>query len=224
MAKMADVVLAARRTLQDYDADRWDDDVLLVFANGARRAYAEADPTAYTVTIPFTLAAGVEQQCPADCIVFYEVPGTLKTDGSQSKAVTVTQREFLDTFVPSWRSMPAAETQHFLFNERARKEFQVYPPAKAGAKVLLRFSQGPADLALLGDLSDAESRIQDALADYTVARALLQDAESPSNQSRAVMHLQLFAAATGASLVALLKNSPNTANVGGRLPKVATGA
>ena len=224
MALASDVVAKARKTLQDYDSDRWADADLLSFLNGGRRQYAIADPTAYSKSAVQDLVDRAEQQCPADCNVFYEVQASVdKVTGKDRNAVTVTQREYVDTFVPGWRSMKAAETQHFMFGERLPTEFLVYPPAKAGDKVRLKYSANPADLALGDSLSSPESLQFEALADYTVARALLEDAESPANQQRAVMHLQLFSAATGADLSSLLKNSPNAANVGGRNPKVVTG-
>lgn len=224
MALASDVVAKARKTLQDYDSDRWADADLLAFLNGGRRQYAIADPAAYSKSVVLDLVDGAEQQCPADCNVFYEVQSTVdKVTGKDRKAVTVTQREYVDAFVPGWRSMKAAETQHFMFSERLPNEFLVFPPAKTGDKVRLKYSANPVDLAL-GDSFNAQEALQlEALADYTVARALLEDAESPANQQRAVMHLQLFSAATGADVASLLKNSPNAANVGGRPPKVVTG-
>lgn len=223
MVLASDVVAKARHTLQDYDADRWSDAELLKEVNGARRAYAVADPSAYAKSALHVLVDGAEQQCPADCNVFYEVQCAVDATGKDKGAVTVTQREYLDTFVPGWRYAKAAAAQHFMFGERSPNEFLVYPPAKAGDRVRLKYSANPADLTPTGSLSTQEALLLDALADYAIARKLLEDAASPANQQRGAMHLQLFSAATGADFPSLLKSSPNTANVGGRLPKVATG-
>lgn len=223
MALASDAVVKARNTLQDYDEDRWSDEELLAEVNGARRAYAVADPSAYSKSVVVSLVDGVEQQCPVDSNVFYEATATVDSSGNDKKAVTVAQREYLDTFVPGWRSAKGAETQHFMFSERSPNEFLVYPRAVAGAKVRLKYSANPAPIGLNATLSAQESLQVDALADYAVARMLLQDASSPVNQQRAVMHLQLFSAATGADFQSLLRSSPNSANVGGRLPKAATG-
>jgi len=99
-----------------------------------------------------------------------------------------------------------------------QNRFEVYPPAEAGAKVAVSYSRIPVDLGLSDSLIALEGLLLDALADYTIARALLDDAESPVNQQRAMLHMQAFASVTGANLRMLITNSPNSANLGGRFP------
>lgn len=223
MAKVSDVVAAVRRTLQDYDSDRYSDPDIVARVNGARRALCEALPKTYSLTADLTLTAGHRQAVPADCHLLQDVEYNLDADGSVSTAVSIAEREYIDLLEPKWRMYTPGRTVHYMFDERKPLEFEVYPPAEDGAKVRISYVQRPADLALTADLSAAEAQLQDTLADYAIFRLLSEDAESPANAQRAVQHAQLFAAATGASLAQLLKNSPNTANVGGRLPKSATG-
>lgn len=223
MAKVADVVAAVRRTLQDYDADYHDDPAIVARVNGARRALCEALPKTYATSIDHPLAEGSLQTLPADCHLFQDILYAIEPEGDVSRSISVAQREYLDALEPRWRAGEPGVPVHFMFDERRPKEFEVYPPADVGFKVRLSFVRMPTDLALNDDLSPQETQLQDSLADYALFRLLSEDAESPVSMNRATYHAQLFASATGASLTQLLKTSPNTANVGGRLPKSATG-
>jgi len=84
MTLASDVVAAARRTLQDYDADRVSDEVLLRYANGARRALAIARPSVYDTLADLTLVQGAMQSCPADCANFYGLPYNIEFDGERA--------------------------------------------------------------------------------------------------------------------------------------------
>ncbi len=218
MAAASDIVAGARRFLQDYDADRYSDADLLKYANSARRAFAMAQPGAYAVSSLFTLAAGVRQTLPTDLAKFYDISST-----SAGAPVTVTEREYLDAFRPGWRNQTAGPTVHFMYDERDKFAVEVFPPAVASAQVRLSYSRVPSDLALGGTLNQAEDMALDALVDYTTGRVLLEDATSPENRSRAVLHLQAFASAVGADVSATLALSPNSANNGGKPPRIATG-
>jgi hypothetical protein len=216
MSIASDVVASARRTLQDYDADRFSDADLLKWVNGARRALAVAMPQAYTVDHLFTLVAGARQTLPANTAVFNDISRT-----EAGTPVTIVEREVLDAFSPGWRTAAAGPTAHFMYDERDRFVFDVYPPAVAGAKVYMSYSPSPTDLVLGGALNATEDLLRDALADYTVGRALLDDAQSPTNERRAVVHLRAFAGATGANFNSVLASSPNVANDGGKMPRMS---
>lgn len=223
MTTASDIIASARKTLQDYDADRWTDADMLPHVNGARRMLIVANPKAYSVVETVDLDAGPQQTVPADCHVFYGPLRNRGVDGGYGPAITLIQREYIDAFLPSWQGGGAQEIYHFAYDERTPGVYMVYPPAADGVSIDISFAKAPAALPLNGTLNMAETVLADSLADYVVARLLLDDAASPVNQQRALTHLQLFSSVTGASIKALLRNSPNTANVGGVPPRVAAG-
>lgn len=218
MAKASDVVARARRTLQDYDADRNSDADLERLLNGARRALSVAKPDTYSIEANLVMVAGSRQSLPTDCNYFYDMPRTLA-----GQPITVVEREYLDALLPSWRTGTAGSTQHFCFDERDPSALDVYPPAANGDTNKIIYSRRPDDIDLSTDLLPREALHLDALADYVIGRALLEDAESPANERRGMQHLSLCGSAWNSDLSALLSFSPNTANVGGRLPKSTTG-
>lgn len=223
MTTASDIIASARKTLQDYDEDRWADADMLPHVNGARRMLIVANPKAYSVVDTVDLVAGPQQTVPADCHVFYGPLRNRGASGEYGRAITLIQREYIDAFLPMWQGGGAAEIDHFAYDERTPGVYLVYPPAAQGTKIDVAFAKAPADLQLNGTLNMAETVLADSLADYVVARLLLDDAASPVNQQRALTHLQLFSSVTGANIKALLRNSPNAANVGGIPPRVAQG-
>jgi hypothetical protein len=218
MALASDAIASARRVLQDADAERASDAVLLGYLNGARRAILKGKPQTYATEADLTLVAGSKQTLPANCHVLLDMPRT--TGGLP---ITVTEREYLDALLPGWRTMTAGPTQHFCYDEREPGSVDVYPPAVAGQANRIVFVQIPSDMAIGHSFTAREELLYDSIVDYMVGRTLLEDAESPANERRGMFHLTLFADAIGVSVKSILTNSPNTANVGGRLPKVATG-
>lgn len=215
MSLASDVVASVRATLQDYDVDRYTDADILKQVNGARRALAVARPDVYSDVIIHPLVAGARQPVPADCNDFYELQMNRGVGDAPGAPISVIEREFLDKYQPGWLAATPGTTEHFAFDERTPGFFYVSPPAVAGAKVDLAYAKIPADVVLGATLNAQEGLMQDTLADYAVARLLLGDAESPANTQRGLLHLQLFASATGSDLKALLRSSPNVANQGG---------
>lgn len=163
--------------LQDTTSTTWSLQKLVRYLNDGQRTIHLHRPDLFDVEAELVLVAGAKQALPAAGSKLINI--THNTVGRMA-SLTRIPRQLLDAQVPGWRSMtPAIEVQHFMYDERQPKVFEVYPPAKVGAKLQVEYASIPVDLAIPGA--------------NTLLAALSGDVNVPDLQATALQHYILFA-------------------------------
>jgi len=226
MAKTVTSVLTeATDILLDSGMTRWTQAELIRWLNAARREIAIFRPDIYSVTYVATLVAGTKQTIPADGNGFLDATRNIASNGTTAgRAVRIIEREILDAHRPDWHTETAASAvKHFMFDEREPRTFYVYPPVVAGTNLEIKYSKTPVELINSDSLNEDEL-YSSAIVDYILYRAFSKDAEYTGNMARATTHYAAFANALGVGLKNKLVASPNTANIGGAVPRVGAAA
>lgn len=219
----AQVLTRASDIIQDQTNVRWPTDELLRYLNDGRREVCIARPDLYATTAVVNLSAGTKQALPADGSRFIDGIRNI-TGGAPGRAVRVVEREVLDAQLPNWHTEASGPVKHFMFDERSPRVFYVYPPASGGQQLEIVYSRTPTDITSTSTELTEEDVYTGALVDYVCYRAFSKDSEYAGNLERAGLHYTQFRNVLAGGNVVNTIVSPNTANVGGRLPKAAAAA
>jgi len=223
MATLAKKILQrATDILSDSGSKAWTVDEIVRWFNDARRELAIHRPDAFATTAAVALAPGARQTLPATAIKLINIPNNT---GGAKTAIRQTERRELDELLPSWRSGTASTTiKHFIHDPRNPLEFEVYPPAAAGASVDAVFAAYPTDIAEPGagkTFADVTGDIGvpdiygSVLVDFILYRAYLKDSDFAGHIARASAHYGAFANALGIEVKASLTVAPAAKNPGG---------
>lgn len=195
-ATVASVIAKARNLITDEGGVTWPDPVLLGWLNDGRRAIYLAHPELYPVTEEVTLGEGLQQSVPRSSPRLIDV--IRNTSAKSRRAITRQTRDVMDRVAPARGSMKTSgEILHYVYDATTPREFEVYPPATAGTKVLVQYANEPDDIAMSASL-DAEGALAMALVDFVAARAFQKEAEDvPAMTARADQHMGLFMAVVG---------------------------
>lgn len=210
----AELISRAGEILQDEEHIRWTVPELLRWVNDGARETILRRPAARSVTQALALAAGTKQAIPAMGVQLLDVVRNLGMDGlTPGRAVRRIDRQLLDDQMPDWHmTKKAAKIKHFTFEDRAPKDFYVYPPAVAGTQVEVLYSELPPTITQDGEALDLGAEYLNALVSYMVYRALSKDSEF-ANGNVATLHYQAFINAVGDSSDKATANSPNANSV-----------
>jgi hypothetical protein len=200
--------------LQDVTNVRWAVPELLRWANDAARETILRRPAARALAKVLTLAAGTKQALPAGGIELLDVVRNIAADGTTpGRIVRRVDRQLLDDQNPDWHNLrAAAKVKHYTFDERAPSIFYCYPPAVAGAKVEVLYSELPPTLTAAEDTLDMGAEYINVLVHYMVFRALSKDSEY-ANGAIAAAHYQAFVDAVTDNNQQTTANSPNQNSV-----------
>lgn len=133
-------------TLNDLKSTSYTLQSLVGWVNDGQRDIHVKRRDLFNVEIEHPLVAGVRQALPANSSALIDIPSNA-TGGYGP--VTRVQRSLLDAQAPGWRARAGSlEIDHFMYDERNARLFDVYPPAIAGSIVLLNHASVPADLAI----------------------------------------------------------------------------
>ncbi len=223
-----DILTRSSDILQDTTHVRWPMDELLRYLNDGRREIAIVRPDLYAKVSVVTLLLGTKQDIPTDGARFIDaIRNVLPVGNTAGRAVRIVEREVLDAQRPDWHNETPGEVKHFMYDERTPKVFYVYPPAAAGNKLEIAYSQTPQEI-LMANISSEQLTAEDiyagALVDYVCYRAFSKDAEYAGNAARAQSHYQQFMNALGVGIRSSVAVSPNTSNLGGMPPRSVQGA
>lgn len=201
----------AARVLKDAGHDRWTMPELLDWIADAERAVVRIRPDANAVNTDIELVAGTRQTIPDDA---YRLISIYRNVGGQ--AITPINRNVIDAQKRGWHNdAPAAEVDHFIYDDRDPRTFYVSPPALAGSLIEGVVSQIPAiPIIVSGNetlvVGDAWA---EPILDRTLWRAFSKDAESsPSNAQRAAAHMATFEKLMGIYTQTDTAMSPNNGN------------
>lgn len=133
--------------LNDSEKIAWSENLLMSALNQALAILALVRPDATAKVAQLTCTVGTRQNLPADGLRLLKVVRNLSTDGAIGRAVRLVNISDLDSISPNWHAeAPKDSAKEYMFDERAPKWFYVYPPAKAGNKLEIEYSQQPIEI------------------------------------------------------------------------------
>jgi hypothetical protein len=193
--------------LQDAGNVRWTASELVRWFNDAENEVLIHRPDAFAHRATVALVAGVTQALPAEYSRLIEI--TNNAVGKKTP-VRLVDRRLLDDTNPAWRSGRASTAiSHYTYDPRVPREFNVEPPALAGAAVELVAVKLPTPIAapapgaehtaITGDASVAD-QYRGAVVDFILYRGFSKDADYAQNAARAAAHYTAFANALGIEL------------------------
>jgi diadenosine tetraphosphatase ApaH/serine/threonine PP2A family protein phosphatase len=133
---------------QDEDIDDWLNEAQQEAAIRAR--LLRATPTSHPALCEFSLTAGETTIALPDQL--YEISYQEWQSGGARRPLKLVSREWMDTTLPGWRAMPAAEPDYLV---QDRQALEVVPPPIADGAVLIEGYRLPEPM----ELDDDEPRI-----------------------------------------------------------------
>ncbi len=115
---------------QDEDIDDWLNEAQQEAAIRAR--LLRATPASHPALCEYTLAAGETAITVPDQL--YEISHQEWAAGSERRPLKLVSREWMDTTLPGWRAMPAADPDYLV---QDRQQLEVVPPPIADGAVLI---------------------------------------------------------------------------------------
>lgn len=196
----SDIIDRARILLQDTDQTtiRWADSELLKWINDGQRAIVVVRPDALASNTTVNLTTGTKQAIPADGIRLMDVVRNILANNDAGRVVRYVDREVLDSHDPDWHKSTASVTvKQFVHDNRDPKNFYVYPPAAAGAKLEIVYSKNPTDATTVGSTLSLPDIYQEPLLNYVLFRAYGKDSEFSANAALSDKYLNIFQAMLG---------------------------
>lgn len=204
MISVADIITRAGIVLNDTDHVRWPVAELLAWITDGASEVVIRRPMAGSKIEAMTLVAGVSQT--VDAIELMDVVRNLPG----GRPIDRTQRYLLDSADPDWYSMkPADQVRHYVFEERNRTHFYVYPPVKEGAEVEVLVARAP-QATSEGDTLSMSREYLSSILNWVLFRALSKDSEY-GDGAVAGAYYQAFEAGLGQQNQVSAAVSPNGA-------------
>lgn len=222
-AKVVDLISRAQTLLQDTTSVRWPAPELQNYVNDSYREIVNLRPDSNTEVGEFTCVEGARQVLTDTFASALRVIEVIRNTAATSAkgAVRIVNRRMLDDQRRNWYAeTPTVNIQHYMFDARLPKEFLVYPPAAAEARLEVIYASVPlahtlTEAQLVNAATTEVIRIDDsyfnAMLDYVLYRAYSKDAEYTANAQRAVAHYQAFQSALGVSAQANAASQPGAA-------------
>ena len=211
------ILQVVARDIGDEACIRWTTGDLVAYFNDGQRDIVTHRPDARNVAANLSLVAGAKQTLPTGGEKLIDV---LHNNTANSKrAITKTDRKLLDAQVRGWRGLTgSAEIQHFMYDEREPKAFEVYPPAAVGAIVAIEYVAMPTDIvtpapgsttaAITGNMS-LPDLFANALRNYVFFRCYSKNTEFSASPNLAVAFYQAYANDIGIEAKGTASVSPN---------------
>lgn len=187
------LIKEAARLVVDKNMIRWDKGFWVDAYNAAVRAVLAVRPDALTKVTLVACVAGTTQEIPVGARYLIDV---IRNDGGQAISGPISLKMFND-YRPDWRSSKGAtEASGYLYDERNKDKFYVYPGVSAGVKVECVFAWEPVpiteadyDSALSSELNQM---YDNAIIEWLVYRAFSEDSEITANNQRAQTAISTF--------------------------------
>ena len=197
---------------------RWPATDLVRIGNRMQLAIVMARPDAAASSVTLTLLAGHAQVLPSTALALVEILAT-----AAGAPVRQCRREDLDAISPTWRSAtPTTAIEHFMYDPRHPRRFDVYPPASEGAQLAALVAAYPQAMATPGGAAYTDctgnigvpDEFAPALSHLIAYGAYIKDAKYAANAGLAKMHLEAAVSMVGEQLRAQLAMQPLSAQDG----------
>lgn len=177
------------RELQDETRVRWTLEELARYTDAGQIYICSKAPHILSEWRTLTLAEGIRQAVPADCLGVLEIARNV---AGTKRAITQVARDDMNAMAPNWGNERASNViYHYIQDAREPMFFEVYPPAKAGVQVHALVSRKPQSVGASAQNAVAlPDEWIEALRHYVLYRAWSMDAEFASNAQLAALHLQ----------------------------------
>lgn len=212
------VLSDAQVQLQDTGGVRWPAPELAGYLDEALTQLVAARPDLFTHERALALDAGVEQNLPDDCLTLIDIPRNLS---SAARPIHQCERRALALVAPDWyRRRQSAEIRHFIYDPRAPRRFEVFPPAIDGTQVQALVVTAPAGIPIppaataasaSGEI-DLPITFQSPLLDFVLHRAWAKDAEYAGNAQLSAAYLELWSRAINTQAQSTTTVRPRVAN------------
>jgi len=221
--KVIDVIKRVEDLLQDNNI-RWPRIELQNWINESYLQIVLLRPDASSKASTFTCAAGTRQTLAtgfSSALRLLDVVRNLATT-SDKKVVRLISRSVLDDQRPSWHTETGSvNVQNYTFDPRQPKDFFVYPPATALAKVEVVYADSPGAHSLSESALDPAGssteviKLDDtylsSIIDWVLYRSYTKDAEYAANAQRAVAHNGAFLAGLNGKTQSDVASAPSGA-------------
>lgn len=202
-------------TLEDDGSVTWTLQDLVRYLNDGQRYLHVLRPDLFNLTVDHALVAGSVQALPGDGSKLIDITHNTV---DEMRAVTPVDKKMLDAQVPSWRSgKQSSEVVHFMYDPLRPKAFEVYPPAKLGARLSIQYAAIPTDIEepstgtaladLVGEVGVPDLQAT-ALQHYICARCYSEGGED-GNAARAQAFYALLANELGIEIQATKNVAPS---------------
>ena len=203
-------------TMENDGFTTWTLQDLVRYANDGALDIHVRRPDVFNIEADHALVAGARQILPTQGSKLIDISHNTVGD---MRPVTLIGRALLDAQVPGWRrELPTTDIEHFMFDERQPKAFEVYPPAKVGARLWIKFASIPVDMTIPGENATLESIAGDinvpdlqsvALQHYICHRCYAEGSEA-GNLASSQAFFTLYAADLGVEVNATKTVAPTT--------------
>lgn len=196
--------------LNDSEKIAWSENLLMSALNQALAILALVRPDATAKVYELTCETGTRQHLPPDGLRLLKVVRNLTADGAIGRAVRLVNISDLDSISPNWHSeAPKEVAKEYMFDERAPKWFYVYPPAKAGNKLEIEYSQQPLEITDLSQPLPVDMVYMQPLQEFILYKLL----SGEGGNGTGMQHYNTGMSLLGAKLQVDRFANPNTETV-----------
>lgn len=130
-----------RATLLDPTGVYWSESELVGYYNLFVVIAIGENPTALTKSVPFSLAAGVDQVLPSDAVQFLRSPSNVNGPG-----ISQVTGDAMQDADPYWYQQPPTSlVKHVVPDERDPLRFRVWPPNSGTGAIFVSYAYAPND-------------------------------------------------------------------------------
>jgi len=147
MSSVASLIAKVRTTLIDEDASTWPDDELLGYVEMAVNKACAALLDLFVDVIDHNLEPGMRQYLPEGALIL--IDSSRNGDGAPVTQQGVAE---LSRIQREWGNATAGQPQFFMYDKRAPRTFQVFPPADSGSSMELVVGAIPPPLGLSDEM------------------------------------------------------------------------
>ncbi|AYO17096.1 hypothetical protein D0812_22160 [Vibrio owensii] len=190
---VSNLINQAARLVVDKNMIRWDKAFWVDAYNAAIRAVLAVRPDALTKTEEVICDAGTTQKIPANARYVIDV---LTNVGGGAVSGPLSLKMFND-YRPEWRQSSESDSvSTWLYDERNKETFFVYPGVKAGVKIEAVFAYEPTDITQADYEADVLGQLNpmydNAIIEWLVYRAFSEDSEITANNAKAQTAINTF--------------------------------
>ncbi|WJT09283.1 DUF6682 family protein [Vibrio harveyi] len=183
----------AARLVVDAPMIRWSKAFWIDAYNAAVKAVLAVRPDALVKTELVTCVAGTTQTIPANARYLIDVT---RNDGGAAISGPISLKMFND-YRPDWRNgSTATAASGWLYDERNKDTFYLYPGVVSGTKVECVFAWESTDITEADYTASVEAELNpmydNAIIEWLVYRAFSEDSEITANAARAQTAINTF--------------------------------